>query len=41
MTYLQDMFLGGLNNKVFASKYKLTLPSERELKEKLKALSLV
>jgi len=29
---------GGLSNKVFASKYKLALPSEKELREKLKAL---
>ena len=27
--------LGGINNKVFASKYKLNLPSEKELKEEL------
>ncbi|MEW6606931.1 MAG: PDDEXK nuclease domain-containing protein [bacterium] len=27
--------LGGLSNKVFASKYKLALPSEKELREKL------
>ena len=32
--------LGGLNNKVFASKYKLTLPSEKELKLKLKSVPL-
>lgn len=30
--------LGGLNNKVFASKYKLALPSEKELKFKLKQM---
>jgi hypothetical protein len=30
--------LGGLSNKVFASKYKLALPSERQLKQKLKSL---
>lgn len=30
--------LGGLNNKVFASKYKLALPSEKELRNKLKLL---
>jgi predicted nuclease of restriction endonuclease-like (RecB) superfamily len=30
--------LGGLSNKVFASKYKLTLPSEKELSLKLKSL---
>ena len=27
--------LGGLTNKVFASKYKLALPSEKELRQKL------
>jgi predicted nuclease of restriction endonuclease-like (RecB) superfamily len=32
--------LGGLKNKVFTSKYKLALPSEKELKTKLKSLSL-
>ena len=32
--------LGGLNNKIFASKYKLALPSEREIKQKLKSISL-
>lgn len=30
--------LGGLSNKVFASKYKLALPSERELRLKLKSI---
>ncbi|MBI4722659.1 MAG: DUF1016 domain-containing protein [Candidatus Stahlbacteria bacterium] len=30
--------LGGLDNKVFASKYKLTLPSEKELRLKLKSI---
>lgn len=30
--------LGGLSNKVFASKYKLALPSEKELKQKLRSL---
>jgi len=30
--------LGGLNNKVFASKYKLTLPSEKDLMIKLKSI---
>lgn len=30
--------LGGLGNKVFASKYKLTLPSEKELQLKLKTI---
>ncbi|MDP2208571.1 MAG: PDDEXK nuclease domain-containing protein [Bacteroidota bacterium] len=29
--------LGGLDNKVFASKYKLTLPTENELRRKLKS----
>ena len=33
--------LGNLNNKVFASKYKLALPSEKELKTKLKSLPLL
>lgn len=32
--------LGGLSNKVFASKYKLALPSERELRLKLKSIPL-
>jgi len=32
--------LGGLSNKVFASKYKLALPSEEELKLKLKTIPL-
>ncbi len=32
--------LGGLSNKIFASKYKLALPSERELKLKLKSMPL-
>jgi hypothetical protein len=31
--------LGGLTNKVFASKYKLNLPSEKELSLKLKSTS--
>ncbi|PKP59152.1 MAG: hypothetical protein CVT89_01615 [Candidatus Altiarchaeales archaeon HGW-Altiarchaeales-2] len=30
--------LGGLNNRVFASKYKLTLPSEKDLMLKLKSI---
>jgi len=30
--------LGGLSNKVFASKYKLTLPSEKELRLELKSI---
>ena len=30
--------LGGLSNKVFASKYKLTLPSEKEIRLKLKSI---
>jgi predicted nuclease of restriction endonuclease-like (RecB) superfamily len=33
--------LGGLSNKVFASKYKLALPSEKELRAKLKSLPLL
>lgn len=33
--------LGGLSNKVFASKYKLALPSEKELKQKLRAIPLL
>lgn len=33
--------LGGLSNKVFASKYKLALPSEKELRAKLKLLPLL
>lgn len=33
--------LGGLSNKVFASKYKLALPSEKELRAKLKPLPLL
>lgn len=33
--------LGGLSNKVFASKYKLALPSEEELRAKLKSLPLL
>lgn len=33
--------LCGLSNKVFASKYKLALPSEKELREKLKPLPLL
>jgi len=32
--------LGGLSNKIFASKYKLALPSEQELRLKLKAIPL-
>jgi len=31
--------LGGVSNKIFASKYKLALPSEQELKLKLKSIS--
>lgn len=31
----------GLSNKVFASKYKLVLPSEKELRAKLKSLPLL
>jgi predicted nuclease of restriction endonuclease-like (RecB) superfamily len=30
--------LGGLNNKIFASKYRLALPSEKELRAKLKSI---
>jgi len=30
--------LGGLNNKIFASKYRLALPSEKELRTKLKSI---
>jgi hypothetical protein len=30
--------LGGLSNKVFASKYKLALPSEKELKIRLRTI---
>ena len=30
--------LGGLSNKIFASKYKLALPSEQELRLKLKSI---
>jgi hypothetical protein len=33
--------LGGLSNKVFASKYKLALPSEKELRAKLKSIPLL
>lgn len=33
--------LGGLSNKVFASKYKLTLPLEKELSRKLKSMPLL
>ena len=32
--------LGGLSNKIFASKYKLALPSEQELRLKLKSIPL-
>jgi len=31
--------LGSLNNKIFASKYKLALPSEKEIVQKLKSIS--
>jgi len=31
--------LGGVSNKIFASKYRLALPSEQELKLKLKSIS--
>ena len=33
--------LGGLSNKIFASKYKLALPSEQELRSKLKSIPLI
>jgi predicted nuclease of restriction endonuclease-like (RecB) superfamily len=33
--------LGNLNNKIFASKYKLALPSEKELARKIKSLHLL
>ena len=33
--------LGGLSNKVFASKYKLALPSEKELRAKLSSLPVL
>ena len=33
--------LGGLSNRVFASKYKLKLPSEKELRLKLKTIQLL
>jgi len=33
--------LGGLSNKIFASKYRLALPSEKELRLKLKAIPLI
>lgn len=33
--------LGGLSNKVFASRYKLALPTEKELREKLMSLPLL
>jgi len=33
--------LGGLSNKVFASKYRLALPSEKELRVKLKSIPLI
>jgi len=33
--------LGGLSNKVFASKYKLALPTEKELRAKLKSVPLL
>ncbi|MEW6109747.1 MAG: PDDEXK nuclease domain-containing protein [Nitrospirota bacterium] len=33
--------LGNLNNKIFASKYKLALPSEKELVRKIKSLHLL
>lgn len=33
--------LGNLNNKIFASKYKLALPTEKELARKIKSLHLL
>jgi predicted nuclease of restriction endonuclease-like (RecB) superfamily len=33
--------MGNLNNKIFASKYKLALPSEKELVRKIKSLHLL
>lgn len=33
--------LGNLNNKIFASKYKLALPTEKELSRKIRALHLL
>lgn len=33
--------LGNLNNKIFASKYKLALPTEKELSRKIKSLHLL
>ena len=33
--------LGNLNNKIFASKYKLALPTEKELARKISALHLL
>lgn len=40
----EDIFakyvLGGLSNKIFASKYKLALPSEKELRSRLKSIPL-
>lgn len=33
--------LGNLNNRIFASKYKLALPSEKELARKIKSLHLL
>ena len=35
---LAKYVLGGLSNKIFASKYKLALPSEKELRLKLKSI---
>lgn len=36
-----EKFGGGFSNRVFASKYKLTLPTEKELRAKLKPLPLL
>ena len=38
---LAKYVLGNLNNKIFASKYKLALPSEKELMRKIKSLHLL
>lgn len=38
---LAKYVLGNLSNKVFASRYKLALPSEKELRMKLKALPML
>ena len=38
---LAKYVLGNLNNKIFASKYKLALPTEKELVRKIKSLHLL